>query len=80
MTIELLRNVLGWCAIINVGLLFLCFLLFRLAHDWIYRFHGKWFHLSVEKFDMIWYAMLTFFKTCIFLFNIVPYVALHIAG
>jgi hypothetical protein len=53
---------------------------FTLAHDWIYQFHGKWFKLSVANFDAIHIAGMTFFKICIFLFNIVPYVALLIVG
>ncbi len=80
MTIDLVRDVLLWCFIINAGILLWWFLLFSWAHDWVYRFHGKWFKLSVEKFDTIHYAAMAFFKICIFVFNIVPYFALCIAG
>jgi hypothetical protein len=55
-------------------------LFFTLAHDWMYKIHGKWFKLSVDKFDTIHYAGMAFFKICIFLFNIVPYFALRIVG
>ena len=78
MTIEMIREALGWCSIINIGLLLWWFLFFTLAHDWVYRFHGKWFKLSVDNFDAIHYAGIAFFKICIFLFNIVPYFALRI--
>lgn len=78
MTFELTRDVLGWCAVINVGLLLWWFLLITLAHDWVYRFHSKWFKLTVETFDAIHYAGIAFFKISIFLFNLVPYLALHI--
>ncbi len=80
MTIDLVRNALLWCFIINIGILLWWFLFFTLAHDWVYRFHGKWFKLSVEKFDMIHYAGMAFFKICIFVFNIVPYFAICIVG
>ncbi len=80
MTIDLVRNALMWCSIINMGLLLWWFLFFTLAHDWVYRFHGKWFKLTVERFDTIHYAGIAFFKICIFMFNIVPYVALLIVG
>ncbi len=69
MTIDLVRDALRWW-----------FLFFTLAHDWVYQFHGKWFKLSVDKFDAIHYASMAFFKICIFLFNIVPYFALRIVG
>ncbi len=80
MTIDLVRNVLMWCSIINTGLLLWWFLFFTLAHDWVYRFHGKWFKLTVERFDAIHYAGIAFFKICILMFNIIPYVVLLIVG
>lgn len=80
MTIDLVRDVLLWCFIINIGILLYWFLFFTLAHDWVYQFHGKWFKLPVEKFDAIHYAGMAFFKICIFVFNIVPYFALCIVG
>jgi hypothetical protein len=80
MTVEIVRDALAWCAVINMGLLLWWLLFFTLAHDWVYRFHGKWFKLSVERFDAIHYAGMAFFKICIFLFNLVPYFALRIIG
>ena len=80
MTIDLVRDALLWCFIINIGILLWWFLFFSLAHDWVYRFHGKWFKLSVERFDAIHYASMAFYKICIFVFNIVPYFALCIVG
>jgi hypothetical protein len=78
MTLEIARDVLGWCAVINAGLLLWWFLFFTLGHNQVYRLHGKWFNLSEEKFDAIHYAGMGFFKMCIFVFNIVPYLALRI--
>ncbi|MBT6231341.1 MAG: hypothetical protein HOI47_32265 [Candidatus Scalindua sp.] len=80
MTIDMVRDALLWCFIINIGILLWWFLFFSLAHDWVYQFHGKWFKLPVEKFDAIHYAGMAFFKICIFVFNIVPYFALCIVG
>jgi hypothetical protein len=78
MTVEQIRDVLGWCAVINIGLLLWWFLMFVLAHDFVYRLHGKWFKLTVERFDAIHYAGMAFFKIGIFLLNIVPYLAIRI--
>jgi len=80
MTIEIIRDALLWCVVINMGLLLWWFLLFMLAHDWMYRFHGKWFSLSTEKFDSIHYTGMALFKIGIFLFNLTPYLALRIVG
>lgn len=80
MTVETIRDVLAWCSVINFALLLLWFVGFLLARDWLYRVHGKWFTLSVEKFDAIHYAGMAFFKICILLFNLVPYLAFRIVG
>jgi len=80
MTIEIIRAVLGWCSIINMGLLLWWFLILLFAHDWVYKFHSKWFKLSVDRFDEIHYTGITFLKIAVFVFNIVPYFALRIVG
>jgi hypothetical protein len=78
MSIEMIRKALLWCAVINYGILLVWFLFFMLAHDWMYRFHGIWFHLSVEQFDMLHYAGMSIYKIGIILLNLVPFIALHI--
>ena len=80
MTVEMVRDFLGWCAVMNIGLLLVWFVGIVVAHDWIFRVHSKWFALSKERFDTIHYAALAFFKMSVFLFNVVPYLALRIAG
>jgi len=76
MTVESVRSALLRCALINFAILSVWFLVFILAHDWIYLLHGRWFHLSVEHFDMLHYAGMSIFKIGIILFNLVPYIAL----
>ncbi len=78
MTIETIRAALGWCAIINMGLLLWWFFALTVLHNLVYRWHTKWFKLSPEKFDEIHYAGIAFFKIAIFFFNVVPYFALRI--
>ena len=78
MQVETFRDVLAWSGVINLGLLLWWVLFFMFAHDWTYRFHSRWFKLSVEKFDSIHYASIAFFKISILLFNIVPYLAIRL--
>ena len=78
MTVELAHNVLLWCTIINFALLMVWSLLFALPHEWLYRLGGKWFRLTSEQFDTVNFAGIVFYKMGIFLFNLVPYVALCI--
>lgn len=80
MTVEIVRDVLAWCTVMNFAVLFLWFMVFSLAHDRLYRVHGKWCKLSVETFDAIHYGGMGFFKLCIFLLNLAPYLAMRIVG
>ncbi len=78
MTLEIIRCFLGWCTIINLGMLLFWGLALILAHDSIYRFHNDWFKISEERFDAIHYSLIGVYKLGIILFNIAPYFALHI--
>jgi len=80
MSITIIREALLWCTVINYGILFVWSLVFLLAHDWLYRLHGRWFHLSVEQFDALHYGGMALYKIDLLLFNIVPYIALRIVG
>ncbi|MCK5595173.1 hypothetical protein KAI19_03245 [bacterium] len=80
MTIDILREALGWCAVINIGLLLLWFLFFAFAHNLIYRKHSKWFKIPVETFNTIHYAGIAFYKIAILVFNVIPYFVLRIVG
>jgi hypothetical protein len=76
----MIRAFFAWCSVINMVILCVWLLFFILAHDWMHRIHGKWFNMSVEKFDTIHYSGMALFKMGILLFNLVPYFALRIIG
>lgn len=78
MNVETLTAVLGWCTLINFGLLLYWALFIIFAHDWTYRMHSRWFKLSPEKFDSLHYSLMGFFKMGVIIFNLVPYLALRI--
>ena len=78
MTIEAVLGFLLWCLVINYGILLLWFLMFWVGHDWMYRLHSRWFHMSKERFDSIHYAATAAYKVGILLLNLVPYVALRL--
>ena len=80
MSVDVFRTVLGWCTIINYGVLLLWFLVFRLAHNWVYGLHGQWFPMPVEQFNAIHYAAMAVYKIGVLLFNLVPDLALLIVG
>jgi hypothetical protein len=76
MSIELTRNFLLWCTILDYGILLVWFLAFVFAHDSLQRLHGRWFRLSREQFDALHYAGMAVFKLGIILFNLTPLLAL----
>ena len=80
MSLEISRGFFGWCAIINMGVLLWWFLFLAFAHDWVYRMHSRWYKISIESFNTTHYAGMLFFKIAIFVFNIIPYIALRIVG
>jgi len=80
MSIEVVRSALLWCTIINFGLYVFWALLFVLPHDWMHRLCSKFFRLSSEQFDAINYTGIVFYKAAVLMFNLVPYIALRIAG
>jgi hypothetical protein len=80
MTLEAAQTFLLWCLVINYGILLLWFLVFRFGHDWMFRLHNQWFHLSTERFDSVHYACMAAYKVGILLFNLAPFIALHLIG
>lgn len=78
MSLEITREFLGWCSIINIALLFWWLFFITLAHDWTYALHSRFFQLTSTQFDTIHYAGMGLFKLCVIIFNVVPYLALCI--
>ncbi len=80
MDIIVIRSFFMWCTILNAGLLCLVFLLTAFAGDFVYRTHTRWFPMPRETFNAIIYAFLGMYKLMVYVFCIVPYVALLIVG
>ena len=78
MTLEDIRAVLGWCSLMNSGVLVFWFVMLVLARGFVYGVHSALFKVSRERFDEIHYNLMGFFKLSVFLFNLVPYLALLI--
>jgi hypothetical protein len=79
MTVETLRGALLWCGIINYAMLMLWAALFLLVPRLIH-WPCRWLRLTTEQLDVINYGGMLLFKLAIFLFNLVPYVALRIVA
>ena len=78
MNIQTYKRFFLWCTIINVALLLLSTLICIYAPDWLYSIHGSWFSIPRETLDIIMYSYLGLFKIFIYIFNVVPFLALLI--
>ena len=80
MSIEIVRGALLWCTAINYAVLLIWFLLLVSPHEWLYRLWGRWFQLTAEQFDALNFGGIMLYKLGILLFNLVPLLALYLAG
>lgn len=69
-----------WCTLLNYGVLIVWFLAFCLGRRWLYGLHSRWFTVSDGAFDSIHYAGMALYKILVLVFNLAPFLALHIAG
>jgi hypothetical protein len=78
--IQTLTSFFMWCTILNAGLLSLLAIFFLSAPNFVYRTQSKWFSISRENFDLVFYSFLGVFKIFFIVFNLVPWLALLIIG
>jgi hypothetical protein len=57
MDIQMLTRFFLWCAILNMGLLVISFLILAFAGDFVYRMHAKWFPMPRETFNVVLYSL-----------------------
>jgi len=77
-TLGQLKEFLIWSTVVNYAVLVVWFVAFVYAHDWLYRMHGRWFKLPVERFDALHYGGMAVYKIGILLLNLVPLLTLLI--
>ncbi len=78
--IETIREFLGWCSVINSGLLIFSSILIILVRGPVSRIHAKMFDLDESDTRRAYFQYLGQYKIAIIVFNIVPYFALKIMG
>ena len=69
---------LGWCTLINIGLLTYSSIMIIIFNKPVKKMHAKMVHISTEKLDEMYFNFLGNYKLGIFIFNLVPYCALKI--
>jgi len=79
MDTQVLTAFFMWCTILNAGLLMLTFLM-TVIGDFVYTMHSKFFAMPRETFNVVLYSFLGIYKLLVFVFNVVPWIALLIVG
>lgn len=77
-TIDALATFLGWCSIINTGVLLFSTVILIMFKDFISAIHSKMFGVSPSNLPSAYFQYLGNYKIAIFILNIVPYFALKI--
>jgi len=77
-SIEMLRDFFGWCSVINIGLLVVSSLMLMFMRGWITKIQAKMFGVRETDLSRIYINFLGNYKLLIFVFNLVPYIALRI--
>jgi hypothetical protein len=80
MTIFQVREFLMWCSIINVALMTISWLIMLNARAWAYSIHSKWFPITENQFNIAIYSFFGVYKVLVFVFNIVPWIAICIVA
>ena len=78
MSMEALYEFLKWCTILNISLLIISTLLIIGLKNWAYELHHRLFGIDRQAFNHIAYGFLGLYKLLIFIFNLVPMLALII--
>jgi hypothetical protein len=66
--------------VINYGVLALWVVLTLFASGWMQRYCSRWYGVSADHFYAINFAGIVFFKSAVILFNLVPLIAVYLAG
>lgn len=75
-----LRAVLGWCTLLNFGLLVFVALMLRLVGRSIRQLHARLFGLHEEQLPLVYFQWMAHYKTFVLFFNLMPYLALRLVA
>ncbi len=79
-TLEAIQQILGWCSVINIGLLVFATITVSTMRGPVIRLHSKMFALGEEDLSRAYFQYLAQFKIAVLVFNLVPYIALRIVS
>ena len=78
LTIETLTEFLGWATVINICFLFLVSISVMLMRNSMISLHGRMFGLDSVDLSRAYFQYIAQYKIAVFIFSLVPYIALKI--
>jgi hypothetical protein len=79
-SLQTVREVLGWCAVLNMAFLLFAGLYVMVFAEPVKRLHARMYGLSDADLSRAYFQYLAQYKIAIFVFNLAPYLALRIVG
>ena len=79
-SIETLATFLGWCTVINVGVILLGALFFGVLHEGIGEISARIFGITREEAKTTFFRVFHQYRVAVAVLNAVPYIALKIMG
>ena len=77
-SIEALTEFLGWCSVINIGVLMVAAFVLVVVRKPIAKIHAKMFGLDEADLSLLYIQYLGNYKIAIIVLNLVPYIALKL--
>jgi hypothetical protein len=77
-SIDIVREFIGWCTVINIGILLIATIFLVLTRAPILKMHAKLFELSQADLSLSYFQFLGQYKLAIYVLNLAPYIALRI--
>jgi hypothetical protein len=69
---------LGWCSVINIGVLVFSAVFLFIFKDFAINIHSKITGVSSSKLPTLYFSYMANYKIGILIFNLVPYIALKL--
>lgn len=79
-SLETLTAFLGWCTILNVGMLALQGIVVMGMRDTLTRLHAKMFGVNEGDLPRLYFQYVAQYQMAMLVLNLAPYIALKIIG
>ncbi len=80
MDLSELKSLLGWCLVINYGVLIVWFVFVVTARDWVFGLHARLFGVERDLVQAEHFKLFGQFKLLVMVLNLAPWLALLIMG